>query len=66
MEDLFFEPGQGFSFLVPSPEIGEVEEIHVEWEHGRATMNPLTWRLLTHPRTFVDRVVIHTLENNAT
>ncbi|CAG0896331.1 unnamed protein product [Darwinula stevensoni] len=65
-EELFFEPGQKFSFLVPSTEFGEVDEILVEWEHGVKVMNPLTWRFLSKPKTFIDRVVVKTLERNAT
>ncbi|CAG0892718.1 unnamed protein product [Darwinula stevensoni] len=57
--------GQGFSFLVPSPEIGEIEEILVEWEHEEKTRKAKKKRSLSQTRIVIDRVVVQTLERRA-
>ncbi|CAG0895856.1 unnamed protein product [Darwinula stevensoni] len=66
MGELLLEPGERLSFLVSSPEIGEIEEILMEWERGGAFKNPKTRRVLSQPRIIIDRVVVHTLEHRAT
>ncbi|CAG0901835.1 unnamed protein product [Darwinula stevensoni] len=65
-EDLLFGPGQGFRFLVPSLEIGEIEEIIVEWEHGEIARDPATRWFLFNSRIIIDRVIVQTLEHRAT
>ena len=64
--ELLFDPGQGFRFLVPSLEIGEIEEIIVEWEHGQIARDPATRWFLSHSRIIIGRVIAQTLEYRAT
>ncbi|CAG0897057.1 unnamed protein product [Darwinula stevensoni] len=64
-DELRVRPGQRFSFLIPSPEIGEIEEILVEWEHKEKATKAQKKRSLSQSWIVIDRVVVQTLERRA-
>ncbi|CAG0895853.1 unnamed protein product [Darwinula stevensoni] len=62
--ELLLKSGQ--RFLVPTPDIGEIQEILVELELGGTVRNSTTRRFLSQPRIIIDRVIVQTLEHRAT
>ncbi|KAK8399444.1 hypothetical protein O3P69_003495 [Scylla paramamosain] len=61
-EEVFFEPGQVYTFMVGTQDLGPLRYATLEWNYVTAYYSPLSWRLLSHPVVFVNRVHIDSVE----
>uniref|UniRef100_A0A182UI44 Lipase domain-containing protein n=1 Tax=Anopheles melas TaxID=34690 RepID=A0A182UI44_9DIPT len=56
-----FEPGQNYSKVITGRANSEPTAISIGWEYETNLLNPLTWRLLTSPRVYIEYVELQTL-----
>lgn len=59
----YYEPGSTHTIVLPGEIVGKPRAVEVAWEY-QTTLNPLTWRLITKPRVYVDSVSVTSLESN--
>ncbi|XP_012258087.2 pancreatic triacylglycerol lipase-like [Athalia rosae] len=59
----YYEPGSTHTMVVPGEIVGKPTAAEVTWQY-HTTLNPLTWRLITRPRVYVDSVVVDGLESS--
>lgn len=57
----YYEPGSTHTIVLPGEVVGKPSAVEVTWEY-QTTLNPLTWRLITNPRVYIDSVVVDSLE----
>ncbi|XP_065569016.1 pancreatic triacylglycerol lipase-like isoform X2 [Artemia franciscana] len=57
-----FEPGASYSFMTDLPQPSKITVAILEWRHWRNLFNPFTWRILSQPGLFVNRIDIESLE----
>ncbi|XP_068209497.1 pancreatic triacylglycerol lipase-like isoform X3 [Palaemon carinicauda] len=62
MEEIFFEPGNVYTFMIGTIDLGEIKWALLEWTYVTALYNPLTWRLLSQPSVYVNRIIIDSIE----
>lgn len=60
----FFEPGFEYTAMVPGKHVVDPTYATVYWEYSTSLLNPLTWRILSAPRIYLDYVIIEALESN--
>ena len=53
--DLFFEHGRTYAFMTISRGLGHVHSADLVWQYAVHPLNPLTWRLFSRSRMFVNR-----------
>lgn len=59
----YYEPGSTHTIVLPGELVGRPTSVEVAWEY-QTTLNPLTWRLITKPRVYIDSVVVKSLEKD--
>ncbi|XP_064104797.1 pancreatic triacylglycerol lipase-like isoform X3 [Macrobrachium nipponense] len=62
LEEIFFEPGNVYTFMIGTPDLGEIKWALLEWTYVTALYNPLTWRFLSQPSVYVNRIIIDSIE----
>lgn len=61
-EEIFFEPGNVYTFMIGTPDLGPIQWAVLEWNYVTAFYNPLTWRFLSQPSVYVNRIHIDSIE----
>lgn len=61
----YYEPRKNYTAVVAGKEIGIPKYATLNWEYKTNPLNPLTWRLLTSPRVYVESVIIESLEHKS-
>lgn len=56
-QEAFFEPGRVYHFMTITKDLGHVHSADLIWEYAFHPLNPLTWRVLTDSKMFVNRQV---------
>ena len=57
-DEAFFEPGRVYYFMAITGDLGKVHSADLVWEYAQHPFNPLTWRVLTDSKMFVNRIDI--------
>ncbi|KAK9892865.1 hypothetical protein WA026_022546 [Henosepilachna vigintioctopunctata] len=58
----YHEPGQIYSGVIATDEVKNLKAVEVEWRYNSSILNPLTWRILSTPRIYIDVITIEALE----
>ncbi|XP_069156080.1 pancreatic triacylglycerol lipase isoform X2 [Procambarus clarkii] len=61
-EEIFFEPGNVYTYMIGSADLGHLKHVVLEWLYVTVYYNPLTWRLLSQPVVHVNRIHIDSIE----
>ncbi|KAH8245537.1 hypothetical protein KR032_011566 [Drosophila birchii] len=61
---MYFEPGYEYKALVAGRDVREPEYATVNWEYPTSILNPLTWRILSSPRIYLEYVLIEAMESS--
>ncbi|XP_042218331.1 uncharacterized protein LOC121863643, partial [Homarus americanus] len=61
-EEMFFEPGNVYSYMIGTADLGHLHYVVLEWSYVTAYYNPLSWRLLSNPVVYVNRIHIDSIE----
>lgn len=61
---MYFEPGYEYKALVAGRDLREPEYATVNWEYPTSILNPLTWRILSSPRIYLEYVLIEAMESS--
>lgn len=54
-QEAFFEPGRIYFFMTITHRLGNVKSADLVWQYAEHPFNPLTWRVLSKSRMFVNR-----------
>ena len=54
-QETFFEPGRTYNFITITNDIGHVKSADLTWEYAQHPFNPLTWRISSESKLFVNR-----------
>lgn len=60
--EIFFEPGNVYTYMIGTEDLGQLKSATLEWSYVTAYYNPLTWRLLSTPAVYVNRIHIDSIE----
>ncbi|XP_011688302.1 PREDICTED: pancreatic lipase-related protein 2-like [Wasmannia auropunctata] len=60
----YYEPGSTHTIVLPGDVVGKPHSVEITWEYQTSVFNPLTWRLLTTPRAYIDSLVVKNLETD--
>ncbi|XP_030380899.1 pancreatic triacylglycerol lipase [Scaptodrosophila lebanonensis] len=63
---MYFEPGFEYTSLVPGKDLRDPGYATVFWEYQTNFLNPLTWRILSSPRIYLEYILIESLESDET
>ncbi|XP_059472684.1 pancreatic triacylglycerol lipase-like [Neocloeon triangulifer] len=58
----YFAPGSTWRRVVAATKVGEMRQIHLEWDFRHTVWNPLSWRLFGDPLIYLDEISITILE----
>ncbi|XP_053696867.1 pancreatic lipase-related protein 2-like [Sabethes cyaneus] len=58
-----YEPGRNYTRVLAGRGVGKPRKITVSWEYNTSFLNPLTWRILSSPRVYVEYIVLQSLEH---
>ncbi|EDW52995.1 pancreatic triacylglycerol lipase [Drosophila sechellia] len=61
---MYFEPGYEYKALVAGRNLREPEYATVNWEYPTNILNPLTWRILSAPRIYLEYILIEAMESS--
>lgn len=61
-KETYHEPGIQFTYVLPGDSIHKIKSVEVEWQYTTNIMNPLTWRITSTPRIYVDKIIVDALE----
>ncbi|XP_017022656.1 pancreatic triacylglycerol lipase [Drosophila kikkawai] len=61
---MYFEPGYEYNALVAGRDVREPEYATVNWEYPTSILNPLTWRILSSPRIYLEYVLVEAMESS--
>ncbi|XP_023167600.2 pancreatic lipase-related protein 2 [Drosophila hydei] len=59
---MYFEPGFDYTALLPGRDLQQPGHASVYWEYQTNFLNPLTWRILSSPRIYLEYILIESLE----
>jgi len=59
----YHEPGSVHTSVIAADYVKNLSAVEVEWDYNVSVFNPLTWRILTSPRLFIDKVTVESLES---
>lgn len=62
---MFYEPGRNYTSITPGKDVGVPRYATLNWEYRTNPLNPLTWRILSSPRVYIDYVILETLEHQS-
>ena len=54
-QETFFEPGRIYNFMATTKNLGHVKSADLTWEYALHPFNPLTWRIKSESKVFVNR-----------
>ena len=54
-EEAYFEPGRVYNFIAITGDLGHVHSADLIWEYIANPINPLTWRIHSPSRIYVNR-----------
>lgn len=60
----YYEPGSTHTAVLSGDIVDQPNSVEITWEYETSVFNPLTWRILTTPRVYIDSVIIESLETN--
>ncbi|XP_023313050.1 pancreatic triacylglycerol lipase isoform X2 [Anoplophora glabripennis] len=60
----YHKPGALHVGVVATDEVPHLKAVEVEWKYNSSLFNPLTWRILTTPKIFINKVTVEALEIN--
>lgn len=60
-KSMLFEPGHNYSAVIAGYSSGRPKSMTVGWEYDTNLLNPLTWRILSAPRIFIEHVKVQSL-----
>lgn len=63
---MYFEPGFEYTALLPGKDLRDPGHATVFWEYQTNILNPLTWRILSSPRIYLEYILIESLESSET
>ncbi|XP_034480931.1 pancreatic lipase-related protein 2 [Drosophila innubila] len=63
---MYFEPGFDYTALLPGKDLRDPGHATVFWEYQTNILNPLTWRLLSSPRIYLEYILIESMESSDT
>lgn len=58
----YYEPGFKYTIVVGGRDVGTPTHATLNWEYKANPLNPLTWRILSSPRVYIDHITIESLE----
>ncbi|XP_058836173.1 pancreatic lipase-related protein 2-like [Topomyia yanbarensis] len=61
-ESELYEPGRNYTRVLAGGSVGKPRKITVSWEYNTSFLNPLTWRILSSPRVYIEYIIIQSLE----
>ncbi|XP_055615910.1 pancreatic lipase-related protein 2 [Toxorhynchites rutilus septentrionalis] len=61
-ESLLFEPGRNYTRLLAGSSVEKPRKLTVSWEYNTSFLNPLTWRILSSPRVYIEYITVQSLE----
>uniref|UniRef100_U5ETF1 Putative pancreatic triacylglycerol lipase n=1 Tax=Corethrella appendiculata TaxID=1370023 RepID=U5ETF1_9DIPT len=64
-ESTYYEPGEIYSTVIPANSVGIPQEATLNWEYKYNPLNPLTWRILSSPRVYVEYIILESLEHRS-
>lgn len=59
----YFEPGEQYVSVVTGKDIANPTYVSVSWDYETSLLNPLTWRIVSAPRIYIDYILIESIEN---
>lgn len=65
LDATFYEPGRNYSYITPGSDVGLPGYATLNWEYRTNPLNPLTWRILSSPRVYIDAVIVESLEHQS-
>lgn len=57
-----YEPGRNYTRVLAGTSVGKPRKVAVSWEYNTSFLNPLTWRILSSPRVYIEYIVLQSLE----
>ncbi len=57
-EEAYFESGRAYDFVTTTRGVGHVHSADLIWEYSYHPLNPITWRVFSESRMFVNRVEV--------
>ncbi|KFB39372.1 AGAP000210-PA-like protein [Anopheles sinensis] len=60
-QSMLFEPGHNYSSVIAGYSSGHPKSMTIGWEYDTNLLNPLTWRILTAPRVFIEHLHVQSL-----
>lgn len=60
--EIYFEPGNVYTYMIGTKDLGSLHYAVLEWSYVTAYYNPLTWRILSQPLVYVNRIHIDSVE----
>ncbi|XP_071536367.1 pancreatic triacylglycerol lipase-like isoform X2 [Panulirus ornatus] len=61
-EEIFFEPGNVYTYMIGTADLGHLQYVLLEWVYVTAYYNPLAWRLLSQSVVYINRIHIDSIE----
>ncbi|CAG9830045.1 unnamed protein product [Diabrotica balteata] len=58
----FHEPGGLYTGVVATDSVPHMKAIEIEWKYNSSLFNPLTWRILTTPKIYLNKITVDALE----
>ncbi|CAH0555316.1 unnamed protein product [Brassicogethes aeneus] len=58
----YYGPGDYFQKVIVADEVKDLRAVEVTWKYTSSLFNPLTWRILTNPKIFLDEIIVDSLE----
>ncbi|XP_055524137.1 pancreatic lipase-related protein 2-like isoform X2 [Wyeomyia smithii] len=62
-ESELYEPGRNYTRVLPGGSVGKPRKLTVSWEYNTSFLNPLTWRILSSPRVYIEYIILQSLEH---
>ncbi|KAH8275908.1 hypothetical protein KR026_012470 [Drosophila bipectinata] len=62
-KSMYFEPGYEYKAVVAGRDLENPEYATVHWEYPTSILNPLTWRILSSPRIYLEYILIEVMES---
>ncbi|XP_019865288.2 pancreatic triacylglycerol lipase [Aethina tumida] len=58
----YYGPGDKLQKVIVADEVNNMKAIEVVWKYNSSLFNPLTWRILSNPKIYIDAIEIEALE----
>lgn len=64
-EPTYYEPGFKYTSVIPGKTVGIPRYATLNWEYNSNPLNPLTWRILSSPRVYIDHIIVESMEHKS-